>query len=52
MCRVADITDVFLNNNPDWATQNESLSHHNVGLRSEVKSFGSQIEGLEARVYI
>ena len=46
------ITDVFINNNSDWATQNESLIHQDVGLRIKVKSFCSKIEGLEARVYI
>ena len=45
------ITDVLINNNPDWAAQNESLIHQDVGLRSKGKIFGSKIEGLEARVY-
>ena len=44
------ITDAFCNNNPDRVSQNTSLSQHTVGLGRKLQSFGSKIEGLEARV--
>ena len=44
------ITNAFCNNNPNQVSQNASLIQQNVGLSSELHSFGCNIEGLEARV--
>ena len=44
-------TDKFRINNPNRVSKNASLSQKTVGLGRELQSFGSNIEGLESRVY-